>query len=187
MGRAYDPARRMRERLMRLEQQAAARTEAHAVADGVAETVALECSRGAAFEAKAGVRETAYRRQPGLEWLLRKGRLSTAQKAAGERYGDCYRRAKIGVSIPSTLEVKPETSAQGGELVSVLIAKADANARAADRLAALRARLGAQPDLVRACDLVCGEELSPREAGGGERQGLRIEAVLLVALDLLAP
>jgi hypothetical protein len=37
-----------------------------------------------------------------------------------------------------------------------------------------------------ACDLVCGRELTPREAGGGDREGVRLEAVLLVALDLLA-
>ena len=36
------------------------------------------------------------------------------------------------------------------------------------------------------CDLICGQELTPREAGGGDRDAARIEAVLKVALDLLA-
>jgi hypothetical protein len=39
---------------------------------------------------------------------------------------------------------------------------------------------------VAACDLVCGEEKTPREAAGGEREASRMEAVLKVALDILA-
>jgi hypothetical protein len=53
-------------------------------------------------------------------------------------------------------------------------------------LASFRQRLAGQLDLVRACDLVCGEELTPREASENERDAGRLEAVLLVALDLLA-
>ena len=56
MGRPYDPARAMRERLKILERREAARTEALAVAQGVAETVALSQARGAAFD-----RETPQR------------------------------------------------------------------------------------------------------------------------------
>jgi hypothetical protein len=62
---------------------------------------------------------------------------------------------------------------------------AEGTASAQAALAQMRARLGGQPDLVQACDLVCGEEKTPREAGGGEREALRVEAVLKVALDLL--
>jgi len=40
--------------------------------------------------------------------------------------------------------------------------------------------------LITACDLICGEELTPREAAGGEREAGRLEAVLAVALDILA-
>lgn len=54
------------------------------------------------------------------------------------------------------------------------------------RLGELRARLLRQPDLVAACDLICGEEKTPREAAGGDRDAGRIEAVLKVALDILA-
>jgi hypothetical protein len=50
----------------------------------------------------------------------------------------------------------------------------------------MRTRLFGQSDLVTVCDLVCGQELTPREAGGGERDAARIEAVLKVALDILA-
>jgi hypothetical protein len=86
MGRPYDPARAMRERLKVLEARARGHAEARAVAEGVAETVSLARSRGAAFEkpaARRGERETPYRRQTGLDWLLRKGRISEGQKAAG--------------------------------------------------------------------------------------------------------
>jgi hypothetical protein len=54
------------------------------------------------------------------------------------------------------------------------------------QLALYRGQLFGHPALVAACDLVCGRELTPREAAGGERDGLKLEAVLLVALDLLA-
>jgi len=41
------------------------------------------------------------------------------------------------------------------------------------------------PTLVGACDRICGLELTPREAAGGDREAGRLEAVLAVALDLL--
>lgn len=188
MGRAYDPARAMRERLKILERREAARTEALAVADGVAETVALSEARGAAFDKpapKRGERETPYRRQPGLGWLAGKGRLSTRQLAAGERYGECYRRAGQASSIGSTLEVQPGGTAAGPSL-NQLLRQAQGRRQAELRLAAYRERLFRQSDLVTVCDLVCGQELTPREAGGGDREAMRIEAVLKVALDILA-
>ncbi|HEX3699035.1 MAG TPA: hypothetical protein VHV27_00020, partial [Phenylobacterium sp.] len=64
-----------------------AQAEARAVTEGVAETLALERRRGAAFqlaEPQARGRPRPYRRQPGLDWLARKGRLSEAQRQAGE-------------------------------------------------------------------------------------------------------
>jgi hypothetical protein len=150
MGRAYDPARATRERLLMLERREKARAELRAVTEGVAETVALSRRRGAAFAKEPGSRETPYRRQCGLDWLAKKGRLTPRQLAAGERYGECYRRA------------------------------------AAARLALYRRQLLEQQDLIGACDRICGQELTPRGAGGGEREGLRLEAVLKVALDILA-
>ncbi|HEY3695161.1 hypothetical protein [Phenylobacterium sp.] len=184
-----DLARRERERLQMLERRAAERTEHLAIAEGVAETVGLSRARGSAIEAPQpapGRREGHYRRQPGLEWLTRKGRLSAAQRAAGERYGACYRRAKVEGSIPSTLNIKPRTSAPGGAPLSAILSHAEGTAQAAARLVILRGRLSRQRDLVAACDQVCGEELTPREAAAGEREAGRLEAVLLVALDILA-
>jgi len=189
MGRAYDPARAMRERLKTLEARERARTEARAVAEGVAETVELGRARGEAFdkpEPRRGERETAYRRQGGLEWLMRKGRITAIQRAAGETYGACYRRAGAGGHIGSTLEVQPGGGLAAGPSLGMLLKQAAGRQRAEAELRQMRERLFVQSDLVSVCDLVCGQELTPREAGGGEREGLRIEAVLKVALDLLA-
>jgi hypothetical protein len=189
MGRAYDPAQAMRERLRILEQREQVRTEARAVADGVAETVGLAEARGAAFEAptaKRGERETPYRRMAGLEWLAKKGRITERQRAAGERYGDRYRRADAAPTIGSTLDVQPGSSAAGGPSLGLLLRLAEGRRQAQAQLAGYRERLFGQSDLVTVCDLVCGQELTPREAGGGDREALRVEAVLKVALDILA-
>ncbi len=193
MGRAYDPARAMRERLKTLEAREKARTEARVVAEGVAETVDLARERGAEFEKapvvkigpRRGERETAYRRQAGLEWLTGKGRISAIQRAAGEAYGACYRRAGAGAHIGSTLEVQPGGGLAAGPSLGMLLKQAAGRQRAETELTGMRARLFGQSDLVSVCDLVCGRELTPREAGGGEREAQRIEAVLKVALDLV--
>lgn len=188
MSRAAYLARMERERLTRLEQQGRARRLAREVAEGVAETVALSAARGAEFDAPEpalGERQRPYRRLAGLDWLARKGRLSAAQKAAGERYGECYRRARGEIAIGSTLDIKPGGAAETP--LTAIIARAEANARARDALALFRARLSRQPTLVAACDMICGEELTPREAvQGGDRETYRLEAVLEVALDILA-
>jgi len=189
MGRAYDPARAMRERLKILEARERGRAEARAVADGVAETVALAQARGAAFEkpaARKGARETPYRRQAGLDWLAAKGRITARQKLAGEAYGACWRRAGSAPTIGSTLEVQPSGGLAAGPSLGQLLRQAAGRQRAEAELGAYRARLFGQSDLVSVCDLVCGQELTPREVGGGDREAARLEAVLKVALDILA-
>jgi hypothetical protein len=189
MGRAYDPARAMRERLKMLEARERGRAEARAVAQGVAETVALGRSRGAAFDkpaARRGERETPYRRQAGLEWLAMKGRITERQKAAGEAYGACYRRAGAAPAMGSTLEVQPSGGLAAGPSLGLVLKQAAGRLQAEEALNAMRARLFGQSDLVTACDRICGQELTPREAGGGDRDAARIEAVLKVALDILA-
>jgi hypothetical protein len=190
MSRAAYLARLERERLLQLERRGRARLEARAVAEGVAETVALSRARGAAIEApdaRRGERAKPYRRMTGLEWLARRGRLSEAQRAAGEAYGACYRRARGQARIGSTLDVKPGLgAAAGGAPLTAIIAQAEANLQAAEKLAAYRRRLCGQQALVAACDLVCGEELTPREAAAKERDAYGLESVLGVALDLLA-
>lgn len=189
MGRIFDPAARTRERLLLAERRARQKAEATAVTAGVAETVALSAARGSAFEAPESLSRAApYRRQSGLDWLARKGRISARQKAAGERYGALYRRAARDGAIRSTLDVRPGGGgpAGPGAREEVMLMAAEGSAQAAARLAALRERLWNQPQLVTACDMVCGRELTPREAAKGERAVIELEAVLGVALDLLA-
>lgn len=178
-----------RARLVRMERQAKARAEAKAVADGAAETVALSRARGAAIAqapvARRRVCAQPYQKLSGLEWLARKGRLSAGQRRVGERYGAVYRRAKAERPIVSSLAMAPGGEGGAGPALSEILAHGEGTAQARAALAAMRRRLGRQPDLVGACDLICGEEQTPREAGGGDREGLRLEAVLKVALDLL--
>lgn len=189
MSRVAHLARLERERLLKAARRAEDRAEAREVADGVAETVALSITRGAAFEvppAVQGERAGPYRRRAGLDWLVQKGRLTQAQRAVGERYGACYRRARGEVSIASTLDVKPGRSQSEGAPLSAVLAQAEASVQARARLMRYRRRLGEQAALVAACDSICGEELTPREAVAAEREAYQLEAVLAVALDLLA-
>ncbi|MFN3513909.1 MAG: hypothetical protein ACK41C_12730 [Phenylobacterium sp.] len=188
MSHAAHLARLERARLLKIERQAKSRQEAREVAEGVAETVVLSRARGAAIDdppAAAGGRRGAYRRAPGLDWLARRGRLTQAQKAAGERYGACYRRALGPPSLGSTLDVKPGLGG-GGPPLTAVVAQAEANLRAAEALARLRRQLQGQADLIAACDTVCGQELTPREAAASDREAYVLEGVLRVALDLLS-
>jgi hypothetical protein len=185
-----DPARAARERLIRQERQARAEAHARAVAEGVAETVALSRARGAAIaEPPPPGRKRAcaqpYRRQTGLEWLAAKGRITAEARAAGERYGLVYRRVKLDKAIPSTLDVRIRSGFVPPDLARVM-AHGEGTEVARRKLAEYRRRLLRQPDLVAACDLVCGEEKTPREAAAGDRDVTRLEAVLKVALDILA-
>ncbi len=184
-----DPARAARDRLLRQERQAKARAEAAAVAEGVAETVALSRARGqsiaAVGSARTGVAAQAYRRQTGLEWLAAKGRIDDRAKAAGERYGWAYRRVKLERAIPSTLGEHVRGTFVAPDLERVL-AHGEGTVLARRKLNAFRRRLFRQADLVAACDLVCGEEKTPREAAANEREVVKIEAVLKVALEILA-
>jgi hypothetical protein len=190
MKRKLDLTHLERARLAAMEQRAAEKAVSEAVSEGVAETVALMRSRGTAIEAPQTIRrgrsEGPYRRQPGLEWLHRKGRLQAVQRTAGERYGACYRRAKNEGAIASSLDIKLRASAPGGAPLTMLLGRAERTAQASAQLDAFRRRLAGQRDLVRACDLICGEELTPREASANDREAGRLEAVLQVALDLLA-
>ncbi len=188
-GRLKDASRAARERQVRQERHTRARAHAEAVAAGVTETVALSRARGEAIAepdgGRRGSRDRPYRRQTGLDWLAGKGRIGPEARAAGERYGQAYRRVKLEGSIPSTLDIRIRGSFVTPSLDAVL-AHGEGTEAARRRLVAFRSRLQRQADLVAACDLVCGEEKTPREAAGGEREAARLEAVLKVALDILA-
>lgn len=184
MSRSAYLARLERERLQAVEARGKARLEALAVAEGVRETVALSAARGAAFEGSPGAaRGKPVRRLTGLEWLSRKGRLDPGQRQAGERYGLIYRRATSGGKIGSSLNLNEDGGA--ATPISAVMSQAEARAKAVARLADLRVRLAGHAGLISACDRICGEELTPMQAAGAEREALKLEAVLGVALDLL--
>ncbi|MBL8772667.1 MAG: hypothetical protein JNK30_14890 [Phenylobacterium sp.] len=176
-----------RERMIRQERQRKAQAHAAAVEAGVAETVALSRARGEAIaEPAAGRRGQPYRRQSGLDWLAAKGRIGADRLAAGQRYGAAYRRVKLEKAIPSTLDVRVRGEFVPPALEDVL-ARGEGTEAARRRLLEFRRRLWRQPDLVAACDLICGEEKTPREAAAGDpREAARLEALLKVALDVLA-
>ncbi|WP_304165734.1 hypothetical protein [Phenylobacterium aquaticum] len=187
MSRTAHFARLERERLIAVDQTTRRRAEARATAAGVRETVTLSAARGARFEGPAGDkvgREQPYRRLAGLDWLARKGRLTTDQLKAGEAYGDCYRKASAEAALGSSLAALPGSGQ--GTPITLVVRQAEARAQAAAHLAMLRGKLGGQADLIAACDHVCGRELTPREAADGEREAGRLEAVLRVALDLMS-
>ncbi len=162
------------------------RTGVSAVEAGIAETVRLARKRGSGIEApSAGARRGPYRRLAGLDWLDRQGRITAAQKRAGTIYGAVWRRAHGEFTPASSLDVRPGGGGMGPDMTRILGA-AELRLRARDQLARMRQKLGQQAALVAACDQVCGAELTPREAAGGEREAGRLEAVLLVALDLLS-
>ena len=176
-----------RARLARLEARLAGQAEARAVAEGVAETVALSRARGQAIaEPAPATRRGAYRRQTGLAWLTARGRISPVARATGERYGEVWRRVRMDAKLPCSLEVLPGGGPGGGPGLAQVLAHGAQTERARKLLARLRARLSHQPDLVAVCDAVCGEEKTPREAAAGERDAARVEALLKVALDLMA-
>ena len=183
MPRPYNPARGERERLTQLELRDRARREATEVAAGVAESAALSRARGSALVVQLGAhrRPGPVRRLTGLDWLARKGRLTTAQKLTGERYGRAWRRAEGAARIGSSLSMVP---GGGGDHDALTVG--EARAASARRLAMLRAMMKGQGDLVAACDQICGAELTPREATANGVQAARLEGLLLVALDLMS-
>lgn len=157
------------------------------VAQAIAESVRLARGRGAAFErigANLPGQTRTYRRQTGLDWLAAKGRLSPGQHAAGLRYGAIYRQVRGEPGLRSSLSLEPGHG--GGRPLSAVVGQAEVRMRAGDTLLKLRRILGQQAAMVAACDLICGEELTPREATGNDREAGRMEAVLAVALDLLS-
>ena len=194
MGRAYDPARAMRERLSLLEAREKGRAEARAVADGVAETVALACARAAA----AFGRSPAARRAASAKRPTGARPASTGSPARGgsrrrrRRRGEAYMAPAGGApsaapTIGSTLEVQPSGGLAAGPSLGQLLRQAAGRQRAEAELAGFRAR-PVRP-------VGPGERVRPRlRTGTGPRARPpaasatppRLEAVLKVALDLLS-
>ena len=136
----------------------------------------------------ASGRRPPVRRLTGLDSLQRRGRISRSQRAAGEAYGAVWRRSRAEGTLPSSLSAEMSLGLGRGNAApdpGRSLTAAEVRLRARNHLAALRRRLKDHPTLVGACDRICGQELTPREAAGGDREGGRLEAVLAIALDLL--
>jgi hypothetical protein len=168
-------------RNLALQSQAAARAEALSVADGVAETVALEERRGAEFvhpKVGKGERAKPMIRLDGLSWLASRGRLTPRQVQAGWRYGRLVQVLEAGdvSSCLALLEVRgtgPRPS------------PTDAKVWARAKLAEAREALGEHAGLIFALDQVCALGLRPREVTTEQRASERLEDRLGVGLDLL--
>lgn len=176
-----------RRRNLALERQAKAREEDNALEDRMAETVERGEARGEEFDRapqKRGEGRKPIRRLSGLEWLHKKGKLTAEQVAVGERYGRAYRKAKGDGAIKSILN--RDVAASEGPTVEQLKAHAEAVQGARERLAYFRRLLLNQDGLVRACDRICGDELTPREASVNGKTADGLEALVRVALDILA-
>lgn len=181
-------ARQERDRLRRVESQAKARLAAREVLEGVAETTALDEGRGAEFlrpTMRRGERQKPVRRMTGLEWLYSRSppRITAEAKAVGERYGALWRAAEADPAIRSNAD--DSITGAGGDPVGAAFVVACGRVDAERRLNHLREVIASQSDLVAALDLICGKELTPREASINGAAAARLESLLIVALDLL--
>lgn len=123
--------------------------------------------------------------EDGLEWLIRKGRLSSDRIAAAKRYRAAYRDAG-GVPVPSNLALLTRVQGGAGGGVAPLILEICADARAWLQVIRLRV-LANQPDMLEVMDGVVGGGLTLRAlAGGNGHEAKALERVLKVALDLVA-
>lgn len=147
---------------------------------------------GAQRAANAGVgadtkktRAPAQRSLTGLQWLAAKNRLNKTQKVAGEAYGVKYRADLMGGADPlrSCLDISPRGGGSGipitpGETLAWI-------AESRTHLAAARAELGYHSGMVAVCDLICGQQLTPREITADQREAAEIETTLRLSLDRL--
>lgn len=129
------------------------------------------------------VREIRTPERDGLDWLRQKKRLNPRRFKAGLTYREWFRDAG-GPAIKSGLNVVEGGPGLGMGLPLALEGMTDAKARL------FRVRhvvLKGQPDMVLVLDAVCGtrQTLMSLANGNGHRAN-ELEAVLMVALDLVA-
>lgn len=141
-------------------------------------------ARGEALAIRKPAARTQAEVEPirdGLLWLVKKGKLSASRRAAAVLYRDAYREPQEG-AMRSCLNDEVLGSGSGRP--------PDYNARKVDavrRLAALRTvALAGHGQMIEVMDGVCGGGLTLRDlAAGDDRAAGRLEAVLMVALDLV--
>lgn len=174
--------RAQRRRMIEAAGREAKAAERRAVGEGIDNTVALGEARGGAFTRATG--SGAVRRQSGLGWLASQGKLTFDQVAAGLTYGADYRTVKIHPgAIRSNLG--DHTPGNGILNIGAIVHAANARHAAQQRLDRAFDALHGQMDLVNAMNVICGQEKTPREAGGNAVGAAVITARLVIALDLL--
>lgn len=132
------------------------------------------------------VSEARPMRRLGLTWLWQKKRITLQQRTAGQTYGVDYRLDAVSGMEPIGSHLAQAAASVGGSAGTRLhMPKAEFHAEARDRLNAARAALSFQTDLVLACDMICGREMTPREINPDQRQADRLEQSLRIALDIL--
>lgn len=176
-----------RRRLLAEERRDHARRDAQEVAEGVSETIQLGMHRGEAFEAPVASRGEARkpaRRIDGITWLKRQGKLEGNRARAAETYRAAWTAAQGEPSLRSCLA--EQTGGGTGPNVAAAILAAGARLEACKQLERMHDQLGWQPDLLTSLWQVIGLGKTPREASANGAQASRLEALVLVALDLLA-
>lgn len=171
----------MRRRMIEAAGREAKASERAEVETGVAETTDLGEARGEAFTRTAtGV----TRRQTGLGWLSLKGTITIHQARAGMAYGADYRTV---MTDPGAIRSNLGDHAPGGGILDIgkLVDIANRRHAATERLAQAHRAVFAQPDLVDALMVICGEERTPREAGGNALGAAVLTTRVVIALDLL--
>lgn len=176
-----DLAKAQRRRDIEVAGREARATIRRVVEAGVSETVALGEARGETFTRSTGT--GSVRRQTGIEFLAKAGKLKGDHLAAAIAYGQDYRAAHAPVSIRSNLG-DHEPSGQGPNLDAIMGA-ANKRAMAAQRLSNMRACMGNTATMVRACDLILGLEQTPREAGGNALGAAVLTSLMLAAIEQL--
>jgi len=178
---------RSRQRAAAQASREAAKAHQAQVDGGVSETIALGTQRGEVFDVPKDTvpgRQKPVRRLSGVEWLGRQGKLSERRQRASEAYLEAYQGAMSVDGLRSCLG--EHTPGNGNKPVARIIASAEARARSVHDLRALHRALMHQEDLIIACDLIVGQGKTPREASVNGQQAARLEALTLVALDLIA-
>lgn len=125
-------------------------------------------------------------REPGLDWLLARKRISKRQYGAGLIWGVDYRLSLNDGMEPlrSCLNDTPG-GGTGGPPMSFAAVEMEAKQNRERAIVAL----AEQPDMIAALDTVCGRQLTPweriKEAGGKQRQVEEMQTTLRIALDIL--
>lgn len=127
---------------------------------------------------------TQFREKTGLDWLQARNKLNASQVKAGKRYGALFRVVQVNGMVPlaSCLDDTPRGSmGRPGPALAII------DLQAQERLAAARAALSHQADMIAVCDAVCGRDMTPWEiTNGNQREADKLMAALRIALDILS-